>query len=88
MANPVNVNCPKDVWTKVATSVTNAIVKKMNVRPNIYLETYRVTADPAPVNNDGANPIDSSGELVVSSATSVDVYIQPVGVDGEVRVDS
>lgn len=88
MPNPTNVLCPADVWTKVATNVTSAIVKKMNVRPNVYLETYRVTADPAPADNTGANPIDESGELMINSASGVDVYIQPVGAAGEVRVDS
>lgn len=88
MPNPTNVPCPADVWTKVATGVTNAIVKKINVRPNVYLETYRVTLDPAPADNTGANPIDASGELIVSSASAIDVYIQPVGAAGEVRVDS
>lgn len=88
MPNPINVTCLADVWTKVATGVTNAIIKKMNVRPNVYLETYRVTLDPAPADNTGANPIDASGELIVSSAVAIDVYIQPVGVAGEVRVDS
>lgn len=88
MPNPINVACPANVWTKVATNVTNAIVKKMNVRPNIYLETYRTTADPAPADNTGANPINADGELIVSAASAVDVYIQPVGANGEVRVDS
>lgn len=88
MADPVNVSCAADVWTKVATNVTNAIVKKMNVRPNVYLETYRVTGNPAPADNVGANPIDASGELIVSAASAIDVYIQPVGAAGEVRVDA
>lgn len=88
MPNPINVPCPADVWTKVATNETNAIVKIMNTRPNIYLETYRITADPAPADNTGANPIDASGELIVNSSVAIDVYIQPVGVAGEVRVDS
>ena len=88
MPNPINVTCPADVWTKVATGVTSAIVKKMNVRPNVYLETYRLTLDPAPADNTGANPIDASGELNVNSAVAIDVYIQPVGAAGQVRVDS
>lgn len=88
MADPVNVACPADVWTKVATAVTSAIVKKMDTRPNVYLETYRVTGNPAPADNTGANPIDATGELIVSAASVVDVYIQPVGKAGEVRVDA
>lgn len=88
MPNPINVTCLADVWTKVATNVTNAIVKKMNVRPNVYLETYRLTGQAAPADNTGANPIDASGQLVVDSISNIDVYIQPVGADGEVRVDS
>lgn len=87
MADPVVVPCPKDVWTKVATGINTAIVKILNVRPNIYLETYRANTNPAPANNDGANPIDASRELIVNSSSLVDVYIQPVGADGEVRVD-
>lgn len=88
MPNPINFSCPANVWTKVATNITNAVIKKINVRPNVYLETYRVTADPAPADNTGANPIDVSGELIVNSIANIDVYIQPVGAAGEVRVDS
>lgn len=88
MPNPINVACPADVWTKVAAGVTSAIVKKMNVRPNVYLETYRVTTDPVPADNTGANPIDASGELIINASEPVDIYIQPVGAAGEVRVDS
>jgi len=88
MTSPINIVCPAGVWTKVAENVTNAIVKRLDNRPNTYLETYRATGEAAPANNDGANPIDSTGELIVDSADAIDVYIQPVGLPGEVRVDS
>lgn len=88
MPNPVNVICPAGVWTKVATNVTSALVKKMNSEPNVYLETYRLTGESAPADNTGANPIDDTGELVVSAPAGIDIYIQPVGADGEVRVDA
>lgn len=88
MANPVVVPCPADAWTKVATAITSATVKKLNVRPNIYLETYRVTGGAAPADKTGANPIDATGELNVASAVAIDIYIQPVGAAGSVRVDA
>lgn len=87
MADPINVTCLKNVWTKVATGINTGVIKKLITTPNIYLETYRATTNPAPANNDGANPIDGSGELIINSSSSIDVYIQPVGADGEVRVD-
>lgn len=88
MPDPVNVPCPADVWTKVATSVSNAIVKIVKTTPNVYLETYRITAAAAPADNSGANPIDASGQLIVSSGELVDIYIQPVRKAGIVRVDT
>lgn len=87
MANPINVTCPKDIWTKVASNITSGVVKIIDTRPNLYLETYRINADPSPANNDGANPVDSNRELIIQSSLSIDIYIQPVGADGEVRVD-
>lgn len=85
MSNPETVVCPEGVWTKVAANVTSAVVKKMIVRPNLYLETYRNTGEAAPVDNSDANPI--IGDLAFSDATASDIYVKAVGADGKVRVD-
>lgn len=88
MANPVNVNCPADVWTKIATSVTSLVAKILDTKANVVLETYRITAAPVPADNTGANPIDASRELVFTSSAASDVYIKPVGQATVVRVDA
>ena len=58
------------------------------MEPFVRLKTPVEPADPAPTDKTGANSIDASGELNVNSGVAVDVYIQPVGADGSVRVDA
>ena len=85
MANPLIVACPADAWTKVATGVTTGVVHILSTKPNRYLQTYRVTAGAAPADNDDAVPFTTP--LQISAAAAIDVYIQPVGEAGSVRVD-
>ena len=85
MADPVITACPVDVWTKVATNVTTGFVHILKTDPDRYLQTYRDTGAAAPANNDGAVPFDTP--LPISASAGIDVYIQPVGKLGSVRVD-
>lgn len=85
MADPAIIECPADVWTKVANAVTTGVVHITDNKPNVYLQTYRVAAQPAPTDNDDAIPFD--GPLQISNLTVIDVYVQPTKVAGEVRVD-
>ena len=85
MADPLKVACPKDAWTKVATNVTTGIIHITDTTPNVYLQTYRDTGGPIPANNDGAVPFNTP--LQISASAGIDVYIQPVGKVGSVRVD-
>ncbi len=86
MADPAVVACTKDVWTKVATNVTTGFVWIIKTGPNVYLQTYRATGNPAPANNADAVKMPSPG-AAISAAAGIDVYIQPTRVDGSVRVD-
>lgn len=84
MANPVIVPCPLGTWTKVATGVTAGIIHVTSEAPAKYTQTYRETTDPAPTLLDEAVPFED--ELIISSSSSIDVYIQPLKAAGEVRV--
>ena len=84
MADPVVVTCPKDVWTKVATNVTTGLIHILKTDPDAYYQTYRDTGGAAPVDLSDAVPFDSP--LQISASAGIDVYIQPNGEDGIVRV--
>lgn len=85
MADPVVVACAKDAWTKVATNVTTGVVHIKDVGPDAYYQTYRDTAGGAPTNLNDAIPFDTP--LAISASAGIDVYIQPAGKAGSVRVD-
>jgi len=89
MANPVVIECPVDVWTKIATSVMTGGIHKLLFTSGKYLQTYRETGDPAPTDNEDAAELfetDSTFEAI-SSAIFIDVYVKPVSAAGKVRVD-
>lgn len=85
MANPVLEACPLGQWTKVATNVTTGIINVTSEAPQKYTQTYRLTGDPVPTDLTEAVPFEE--ELVISSSSAIDVYIQPLGAAGEVRVN-
>lgn len=89
MANPVFVDCPEDVWTKVATNVTTGIIHKKSERPEEYLQMFKLTGDPAPtLKTDGARifqDLDISEKI--SATVGIDVYVYPSGAAGRVRID-
>lgn len=88
MSDPVNIPLPEGVWTLVAENLTNGVLKIMNTSPNLYLETYRSTGNTAPINDDGANPIDSTRQVIIKSSRAIDVYVKPLGAPGIIRLDA
>ena len=88
MADPTIVQCPADVWTLVTSNVTAGRIHKLDSRPNSYLQTYRMTGNPAPVNvEEGAVTMVIENSDTIESAAPIDVYIMARGRDGRVRVD-
>ena len=85
MANPIVVTCTKNTWVKVATNVTSGLVHILDFTPNLYLQTYRITGDPAPTLLTDAVPLENKDEI--SATSGIDVYIMAVTDDGKVRVD-
>jgi len=90
MADPVFIDCPVDVWTKVATAVTTGTiwVKKTNAD---YFQTIRNTGEAAPANNQAtfnneAIRIDKDGQPI-GSVDDIDVYIFCTKIEGRARVD-
>lgn len=88
MANPVIKNCNANEWTKVATNVTIGQINRLDKKPNLYLQTYRMAGADAPTEQTEGVPlfVQSDSEEISSSA-GIDVYIMAVGDNGEVRVD-
>lgn len=85
MANPVIVPCPVDVWTKVATNVTSGVIHILSKSPDVYTQTYRLTAAGAPADETESVPFDTP--LQISAGAGIDVYIMPKGAAGSVRAD-
>lgn len=88
MADPVIVECPKDVWTLVAENQTTGIIHILKVDSSAYLQTYRDTGGGAPATPaDDGEAVPFRNFLQISSAAAIDVYIKCLGKDGRVRVD-
>jgi hypothetical protein len=88
MADPALVSLPADTWTIVATNVTSGQIKKMDSKPNLYLETYRMTGNDGPVGiSEGALMFMGGNSETISASAGIDVYVMSVGNDGTVRVD-
>jgi hypothetical protein len=89
MANPLIVDCPKEVWTKVATDVVTGQVHKKSEEPELYLHTYRLTGEAAPtIRTEGVEIfIYENLSENISALAGIDVYVMPIGEDGKVRVD-
>jgi hypothetical protein len=89
MADPVIIECPAGVWTLVASNVTAGRIKMASTAPNQYLETYRMTGNPAPTDQSEGVPAfpDDGATAEILSAAPIDVYIMAVGKDGKVRAD-
>ena len=92
MPNPELIELPKDVWTKVATLVTTGQIKKKKPDQVVYLSTHRITGDPAPDNIDDKEEgieifVDTPNSEEIRNSTAIDVYVMPIGVDAQVRMD-
>lgn len=88
MAGPVMIECPRNVWTKVMEAVDSGFIHIKDKRPR-YLHTFRSTGDPAPDNEDLSDAIPMYERTAkVATDSLIDVYIQPTGDDGEVRIDN
>lgn len=86
MANPVNVTCTKDAWTKVITAKTAGTIINKNTIVN-YIITTRATGQPAPtLTNEGRRAFVGCVQEVFSSSDSTDVYIYAMGRAGLVEV--
>ena len=86
MADPVVIECPQEVWTKVATNVMTGIVHvKEGINLN-WFQTYRNTGNPAPTNLEDAVNLIKPMELI-SNTIGIDIYVYPMRGDGTVRVD-
>lgn len=88
MANPVIVNCPKNEWTSVATNVQSGFVRRLSTKPNVYLQTYRLTGEQPPTElNEGTELFAVDPSEAISADAAIDVYVAPINVNGQVRVD-
>ena len=86
MSNPVGIDCPKDVWTLVASGVLTGKLENDDSDAD-YFATYRVAGDPAPTTLDNATRIFSdTKDAGISSTEAIDVYIQCQTKDGRVVV--
>lgn len=87
MANPSIKTLTVNTWEKVATNVTAGAIKKMK-RGVTYLETYRMTGNAAPTDQEeGAVIFTGSNSETIAASAGIDVYIMAVGRSGKVRVD-
>jgi len=92
MADPVIVDCPKDVWTKVADNVVNGFLHKKSSQAATYLQTYRQTGEAAPDDvtdkPQGVAIFRNDQQTVkIQSSIAIDVYVMPIGADGKIRAD-
>lgn len=89
MANPVLVDCPKNVWTKVVTNIITGFLHIKDTTPSVYLQTYRGTGGSAPAAGDPTEGVPIDDLFIPIEATSgIDIYIMPLSFDGVVRVDA
>jgi hypothetical protein len=88
-SNPAVVACAKNTWVKVATGILSGVIYRLNVMPEVYVQTIRLTGGAAPTDLSDAAQIfvDGAKAAVVNSEASVDVYVMACGAAGSVRVD-
>lgn len=83
MADPVNVPCPKEVWTEVATGAQVGTIGKIE-NLGLYVWTYVMTTNTKPTDNDFTNVIVMNNQQPFSFAAAVDIYVMPRGKDGSI----
>lgn len=93
MADPVFIDCPANIWTKVATNVTAGQIHKKSEQPQEYLHTYRDAGGTAPASDTAGREegvrifIDGNISEQIINSFAIDVYVFPIGADGKVRAD-
>jgi hypothetical protein len=87
-SNPLSVSCTKDTWTKIATNVVTGTVYKQSNAPANYLQTFKLTGEAAPTDEDEAVVLFEPGRISVpiSSDSAIDVYVMAKGADGVIVV--
>ena len=85
MADPDVQSLPKDTWTKVATNVTTGFIHIINIKPGVYMQTYRDTGGSAPTLKTEGVPMKRTEPI--SNTTGIDVYVYPIAKAGLIRVD-
>lgn len=90
--DPVMVDCPKDVWTRLNASlpggdekVLSATVHFQKTNQVTYFFTFRAGGD-APTGDDAIMVRDTSFNL--ANTVAVDLYILCRGGDGRVRLEA
>lgn len=90
MATPVFISLPKDVFTKIATGITQGQVHLVDNSPNSIVSTYiQPTGAAAPANTAalGVPAFDGVISEDMNFTAAADVYLMPVGEASRVRVD-
>jgi len=86
MANPVDIVTTPGEWTLVAENVTYGLIYPV-ISEIGYFHTYRLTGEPAPVNQEEGIPINVN-MVKIGSTEPIDVYIYTVSEksNGKVKV--
>ena len=88
MANPSVVVITKGQWVPVAINVFSGTINRLNTKPDIYLQTYRLTGEAAPtLETEGAILFEEFSAEPIESPDGIDVYVWAKGFDGKVRAD-
>lgn len=93
VGDPEIKNCTADTWVKVATNVWFGTISKLYDNDDIadptgYLQTYRVTGEPAPTTTEeGSICFAKTNTEWILSWWGIDVYIMALGRNGKVRVN-
>lgn len=91
MSDPVVIECPEGLWTKVAINITKGNINKVSNSPGSYLYTYRDTGESAPTLQAEGVPIFRNNSIIHKlweRTDEIDIYIWPVGAMGSIRIDS
>lgn len=87
-ANPEEIVCTADTWILVAFAQTVGVIHKLSNLPNVYKQTYRLTGEAAPLNDDDAVlAFGRCDNFEINSGVAIDVYVKAVRVNGKIRAD-
>jgi hypothetical protein len=91
-ANPVMVECVKDVWTKVIENKTAGTISKTesvkSEAPSVYIQTYRLTGDNTAISDsEDVVMFEETDTEIIDFDAAVDVYVKALSATGELRVN-